>query len=452
VNDLGQLSYEGLTGEVITPQSPLYAGARQEWNRAIQKFPAAIVYCANKYDVRNAVVWARSHCIPLRIRGGGHNYEGFSTGDGVLVIDISRMKCIRLDRSKITMECGVQFAQLYGVLGPLGIPFPGGTCPTVGIAGFVQGGGSGLSSRYLGLGCDSLLEAELVDDDGRLIHASERENADLFWAIRGAGGGNFGVVVSLTFRLAARVDRVCLVDFFYTEADQQKRADYWLRYQAWIKEADPRISATVNFYREDDQPGMNGRALFYGGEAEARQLMQPLEDIAGGTYTYRELPLFDALLIMLAGFPSSQMFKSTGRFVVKPLTLPQIEEISSFFESSPEGALFTAVTLYGLGGRVAEKSPRDTAFFYRDTSYIIGIQSVWEDPQYAAVNTAWVEDKFEYIKSVTAGSYVNFPISPLARYAKEYYGGNAEALSRVKQKYDPCSVFCYPQCIRPNLR
>ncbi|WP_373921149.1 FAD-binding oxidoreductase [Rossellomorea marisflavi] len=195
--------FEGLTGEIVTPKSPEYTDSRQEWNRAINKFPLVIVYCVEKQDVANAVRWARKRCVPIRIRSGGHHYEGYSTGNCVLVIDISRLNRLGLDREKnlLRMEAGAKNTAVYDFVGSNGYAFPGGTCPTVGVSGFTLGGGWGYSSRLLGLGCDSLVELELVNDQGKLIKANKDTNADLFWACRGAGSGNFGVVVGMMFQL-----------------------------------------------------------------------------------------------------------------------------------------------------------------------------------------------------------------------------------------------------------
>jgi len=151
-----------VTGKVITRKNPFYNEARQEWNRAIQRFPLAIVYCYNKKDVANAVIWARQRCVPIRIRSGGHNYEGYSTGNEVLVIDISNLNTLEISDTYLIVDGGVNNNQLYDFVSSQGYPFPGGTCPTVGLSGLVSGGGWGLSCRLMGLGCDSLTELELI--------------------------------------------------------------------------------------------------------------------------------------------------------------------------------------------------------------------------------------------------------------------------------------------------
>ncbi|OFD81220.1 FAD-linked oxidase [Bacillus mycoides] len=155
-----ELSYEGLTSEIITRYDCEYEEARQEWNRAIQKFPLSIIYCFTKWDVSNAIIWARKNEITIRIRSGGHHYEGYSVGNNVLVIDISKMNSMQLNEHKNTLviQGGAQNKQIYDFISSKGYPFPGGTCPTVGVSGYTLGGGWGYSSRYFGLGYDNLIE------------------------------------------------------------------------------------------------------------------------------------------------------------------------------------------------------------------------------------------------------------------------------------------------------
>ena len=440
--------FSGLTGEVVAPGNPLYDQARQEWNRAVQKFPAAIVYCQNKYDVVHAVKWAVNHHIPLRIRSGGHNFEGYSNGDAVLVIDVSRLNGMKIENGLLRVEGGVNLQAVYGLLSPLGYPFPGGSCPTAGITGYTLGAGWGLSSRLYGLGCDSLLEAEMVDAKGRILAVNSSCNPDLFWALKGAGGGNFGVVTSMTFRLPSRVNVVTTVEFGYADASHEKQAEFLTAWQAWLKSADSRLTIVVSMYHSKEEGfGIYGFGLFYGPEAAARQAVKPLDFIRGGMYAYVEGTLEEAMQAVTEGYPPYEMFKSTGRFVMRPFNGREIYNLTGMLRDVPPGSDLTALSLYAMGGRIKDADCRDTAFFFRNAMYIAGIQSVWSDPKYKDVNTAWVTEKFRYLRGVTNGSFVNFPFGGLGDYLDAYYGANARCLRRVKEKYDPCNVFCFPQCI-----
>ncbi|WP_147372891.1 FAD-binding oxidoreductase, partial [Calidithermus terrae] len=185
----------GLTGRVVRPGDPGYDAARRNYNERFDVRPALVVFCQSVEDVRNALGFARERGMPLRVRGGWHSYEAFSLVEGGLVLDVSDLHAVRVspDRRTADVGAGAQLIQLYQRLGQLGLTLPGGTCPTVGIAGLTLGGGFGLTSRRYGLTCDCLEEVELVDAEGRVRIASEFRHPDLFWALRGGGGGNFGV-------------------------------------------------------------------------------------------------------------------------------------------------------------------------------------------------------------------------------------------------------------------
>ena len=447
---MAQCSFCGLTGHVVKPNDPLYKEARQEWNRAIQKFPLAIVYCRDKFDVGNAVLWARRNDIGIRIRSGGHNYEGYSTGNDILVIDLSLMNSMRLDEKNdlVTMQGGVNLRQFYGFVSSKGYPFPGGTCPTVGLSGFASGGGWGLSCRNFGLGCDSLKEFEIVDYKGNFITANCECNPELFWACRGAGGGNFGVIISMTFVLPPKTRKVTLIEIYYPHVSSEKQALFIDVWQQWLSTADNRVTLIANVNNSEDE-GMYVfvRGIFYGTPEEAEKIIRLFLDICGAKYDLKYLTFLEAVTEIGESYPSSEMFKSTGRFVEQTFSPDEIIKVVGLIKTRPTGSILTGLTLYALGGKVAQVGRQDTAFFYRKAKYIILIQSVWVDPKYEKVNVEWVADKFMYLKSMTAGSYVNFPYSGLKYYLEEYYGTNAQRLEKVKKKYDPLNIFTFPQGI-----
>ncbi|WP_240941328.1 FAD-binding oxidoreductase [Paenibacillus sp. HB172176] len=429
--------------------SPVYEEARQEWNRAVNKFPVVIVYCEQKQDVVHAIRWARRRDVGIRIRSGGHHYEGYSTGNCVLVIDISRMNALKLDsgRKLLRVEAGVKNTEVYDFVGSNGFVFPGGTCPTVGVSGFTLGGGWGFSSRRYGLGCDSLEELELVDYKGKLIKASRFCNPDLFWACRGAGGGNFGVVVGLTFRLSKpKLDRVTLLRFYYIGTTRAKQARVMNVWQRWLPGLDPRMTLMTSFYNAKDEGlGIFATGFFYGSAAEARRILQPFAEVEGFRLELETSPFLEAVKKVEASYPPYEKFQSTGRFVYKLYSRQELERLAGLVQHPAEGSVYTAVSFYALGGKISDKDRRDTAFYYRDARYILGIQSVWTEDAFAENNRAWLRERFTYVRSITKGSYVNFPISRLRNYERAYFGGNAARLKRINQKYDPLQVFRFPQ-------
>ncbi|TDL31975.1 FAD-binding oxidoreductase [Jeotgalibacillus sp. S-D1] len=443
---------KGLTGEVVTPKDPFYNEARQEWNRAINKFPLVIVYCERKRDVVNAIRWARKRNVSIRIRSGGHHYEGYSTGDCVLVIDISRLNELKLNKKRnlLKMGAGAKNTDVYDLIGSNGYVFPGGTCPTVGVSGFTLGGGWGYSSRLYGLGCDSLLELELVDYKGKLIKANKSRNSDLFWACRGAGGGNFGLVVSMKFQLPKPANSsVTLVSFFYVGTTSEKQAQVMNIWQNWLKELDKRMTLVASFYNaEGEGLGIFARGFFYGSPEKAREILEPFSVVEGFRLELEESSFLEAVKKVEATYPPYEKFKSTGRFVQRSYSLDELETIAELVQNPAEGSDYAAVSFYAMGGEITEVGKRDTAFFYRDARYIMGIQSVWSDDAFAMENREWVRERFAYIKRITEGSFVNFPISHLKNYEREYFGDNAPRLNRVNEKYDPFNVFKFPQGLK----
>ncbi|WP_406688080.1 FAD-binding oxidoreductase [Rossellomorea vietnamensis] len=430
-------------------KDPVYEEARQEWNRSINKFPLVIVYCERKQDVVNAICWARKHRVSIRIRSGGHHYEGYSTGDLVLVIDISRLNDLKLDkqRNMLKMEAGAKNTEVYNLIGSNGYVFPGGTCPTVGVSGFTLGGGWGFSSRLYGLGCDSLTELELVDYQGRLIRANRFCNSDLFWACRGAGGGNFGVVVSMTFQLPEPTDGpVTLVRFYYEGTTREKQARVMNVWQNWLSGLDKRMTVVASFYyAEGEGLGIFATGFFYGSPERAREILQPFAEVEGFQAELEASTFLEAVKKVEATYPPFEKFKSTGRFVQRGYSPSELNHVADLVQEPAVGSVYSAVSFYAMGGEITSVGKKETAFFYRDARYIMGIQSVWTEDSAAEENREWVRDRFEYIKSITEGSYVNFPISKLRDYECEYFGGNAKRLGRVNKKYDPYNVFRFPQ-------
>lgn len=443
--------YKGLTGEVIHPTNPRYREARQEWNRAIQKYPLVIVYCFTRTDVSNAICWARKHNIGIRIRSGGHHYEGYSTGNCILVIDVSKMNRLKVDRDKnmLIIQGGVTNQQVYDLVSSEGYPFPGGTCPTVGVVGYTLGGGWGYSSRYLGLGCDSLLELKLVNYSGKVITANKDCNSDLFWACKGAGGGNFGVVVSMTFKLPSKVDKVTLVEMYYPEASKETMVIFLDTWQRWLKGLDERMTLVSSVYNSvEEGKSIFGRGLFYGTPEDAERLLRPFAKIEGAEFNLQEMTFLEAMQKVQASYPDSEKFKSTGRFVDRQYGLSELENIADLINEKAVGSVFAAVSLYALGGKVQAVEKSDTAFYYRNAQYIMGIQSVWENTMFANENILWVQERFKYLEAITNGSYVNYPYSELTDYETAYYGQNANRLNQINERYDPYNVFEFPQALR----
>ncbi|PKM49144.1 MAG: FAD-linked oxidase [Firmicutes bacterium HGW-Firmicutes-7] len=441
----------GLTGRVVLPIDPTYQEARQSYNRAIQQYPLILVYCRNKKDVSNAVKWSRRHSVPIRIRNGGHNYEGYSNGDCTLIIDLSEMTCMDLNKStnQIYLEGGVTNIQVYEFMASKGYPFPGGTCPTVGVGGYALGGGWGLSCRYLGLGCDSLEEIELVNYKGIIKKANRKSNSDLFWACRGAGGGNFGVIVSMKFRLPPRVRKVTLIEIDYLNVSTEEQEVFLQTWQEWLKDADSKITLISRIYNSpEDGLAMLVRGIFYGDPCEAKQSVRDFLILDKAVYNIEYLTFLEAVTIIGSTYPTEEKFQSVSRFVLRSFDSNEISEVVNLIKKRSKGSVFCGLSMYALGGKVSEVDIDNTAFFYRKARFIIWLETIWEDNDFAEVNIEWIKNRFPYLESVTEGSYVNFPYKYLPDYLDEYYGNHVELLRKIKKEYDPFNIFSFPQGIK----
>lgn len=438
--------------EIITPGDSCYSQARLVWNRAINKYPEKIIYCKTIEDVQKAVVYSVEKRLEIRIRGGGHHYEGFSVGNGVIVIDISNLNSIKVDYEKntFTVQNGIQLGQLYTFIGGKGYPFPGGACPTVCISGLALGGGWGYSSRKYGLTCDSLLELTLVNYKGELITANKHTNSDLFWACKGGGGGNFGVVISMTFKLPLKVDNVTEFEFNIENPSKNTQIEFLDIWQKFITSTVPEINMRGSIYNSIESGiNINCRGILYGSPDELYELLLPFSKIKGFKLTYNYVSFLQAMFYIGSSYSQYQYFENYGRFVNRfydYCTLESLVEIVN--QPIPEGSEEISLNLYGLGGKISEVEKFDTAFYYRDSFYILLIDTVFKNNCYKEINKDWIKSNIETIYGITEGSYINFPYYPLENYMSEYYGKNKCRLEEVKEMYDPYNIFNFKQSIK----
>lgn len=447
-----KLDYSGLTGIVVKPGDPAYEQARQVYNRAVQKFPLAIDYCLKVRDVANAIRWARMNRIGFRIRAGGHNYEGYSVGNGVLAIDLSRMNAVSLDDASrtVTVQGGALNRDLAAALAGTEYAFPAGSCPKVGVGGYAMGGGWNFFCRHLGFGCDSLREVRLVNYKGEILTTNENENPDLFWALRGGGDNNFGVAATLTFKIPRKTERVTYFTIYRPDADASVQESFLAAWQQWLPGLDRRMTLRPSVYNAAGEGrAIYSRGVFFGRPEEAVALLQPLIRSANMTVEAQYVTFTRAVQILGSVYPPSEMFKTTGRFIASLLDPRDIKRAVSLLGERPEGVNLIEYGLFAMGGKVSQVPPDGTAFFYRNAMYIMAPQAVWNNPRYAEKGAGWVKKAFGVIKPLSEGSFVNFPYSGLIDYERAYYGGNVPRLRTVKREYDPENVFRYPQSIRP---
>lgn len=439
-----------LTGRIVFPNDPQYNQARSEFNTFFNRFPLVIVLARETQDVTNAIRWARLRDVPIRVRSGRHNYEGLSVLDAGIVIDVSEMKQVDLDSESgiVTVQTGLRDFELAEVLGKEGLVVPPGLCPTTGIAGFTLGGGQSSLSRQWGLAIDSLVEVEMVDANGYVLYANDRQNCDLFWALRGGGGGNFGVCTSFRFR-THHIDTVAYARLDWEIQDLKSVLREWQQYT--LPCADQRITPLLSIV-SGQQPQLFMQGVFLGSESELRYLLQPLlMSSPPKEVTVEEMPWLEAAARIGATQPDTpESFKSVGPFIGQLLPDKAIDIISYFIREAPSS--FTASVLFhGLGGAVAEIGNTETAYFYRKALSNMSPWATWDAPEGAAQGIRWVEDFRKAMHPYTWGVYVNTPDLLIENWPEEYYGCNFERLTHIKAKYDPMNVFHYPQSIPPEF-
>ena len=447
---------ENVRGTVTTAEDAEYDEARRVYNAMIDRRPAVIVRPANTGDVMTAVRFAAENDLTVAVRGGSHSVPGFGTADDALVVDLSSMRGVRVD--PLTQTARVEGGATWGDLNAAGYPFglatTGGIISTTGVGGLTLGGGIGHLARGLGLSCDNLLAADVVTADGSFHVASDKEDADLFWAIRG-GGGNFGVVTSFEFRMSPVKDIYGGPMFF--ELDQA--GDVLRFYREFIADAPEelgcfpayQIAPPLPFIPEDRQgePFILMVACWAGDLDAGEKALQPIRDLAPrvaegvGVMPYPALnSAFDALV------PPGLQHYWKANFVTELTD----DAIAAHLEHGPKiPVVNSTMHIYPINGAAQRVAPDSTAFAYRDATFATVIAGMWPDPADNDANTAWVKDYYAATAPHSEeGGYVNFMAEDDQSRIRANYRGNYDRLAEIKRRYDPDNLFRHNQNIQPG--
>ena len=445
-----------LRGEVITPADPTYDTARKVYNGMIDKRPSLIACCVDEADVIAAVQHGRESHLLTAVRGGGHNGGGLGICDGGLVIDLSRMKGIRVDPAARTVRVqgGCTGGDMDHATHAFGMATPGGTVSTTGVAGLALGGGIGHLTRPYGLAIDNLLGVDMVLADGRLVTASATENPDLFWAVRG-GGGNFGVVTSFLFRLHP-VSTVTAGPTFWP-IDQTPTV--MKAYGEFIRQAPEDISGFFAFLTVPPvplfPPQLHGKkvcAVVWCSTASPetadkatkamRSVGKPLLDHVGPMPFPALQSLFDPLL------PPGLQWYWRADFV-KELGDAAIAKHLEHAGQMPPG--LSQVHIYPINGAAHRVGKGDTAFSYRDANFALVIVGIDPNPANVGTITTWCKEYFDALHPYSAGgAYVNFMMDEGQDRVKAAFRENYDRLVSVKKRFDPTNFFRVNQNIRPS--
>jgi FAD/FMN-containing dehydrogenase len=448
---------ESLRGALIERDNPDYHELRKLYNGMIDKRPLMIARCLDVADVIAAVNFGRDNELPLAIRGGGHNGPGFGSVDDGLVIDLSMMKGVRADPEQRTVRvaAGCVTGDVDHATHAFGQAVPFGIVSTTGVAGLTLSGGHGYLSRQYGLAVDNLLEVDVVLADGRFVTASEKENADLFWALRG-GGGNFGVVTSFLFRtnpagmvyggpIAFELADAAAVMRWYREFQSAAPNEFciFLALQV-IPPSDP-------FPKEHWAKKVCVLVVSYNGatpEAETavnairRALPKSIIDWVGPIPYPALQSLFDPL------YPKGLQWYWKGDFV-KDLPDAAIEAHLAHAAKLPSA--FSLMHLYPIDGAVHRPKPDATAWNCRDATWSMVICGIDPDPAKAPTLKQWTRDYWAAIHPFNlSGAYPNFMMDDEGEArVMAAYGDNYQRLATLKKRYDPHNLLQVNQNIRP---
>jgi FAD/FMN-containing dehydrogenase len=424
----------GLHGSLIRPSDAEYQSARRIWNARFDRRPALIARCADAADVQRAVDFARAERFLVAVRGGGHSFAGYSTCDDGLVIDLSRMKGLRVDRERriVRAEPGLVFKELAGPTYAVGLALALGGCGDVGVAGFTLGGGESEFSPKFGLGCDNLVSADVVLADGRLVTASAEANPDLFWALRG-GGGNFGVVTALRLRAHPLTQNVAgRLIYDIAQAPAVMRA-----YRGFAPNAPDELDVGFEFSLRQDGPSFALRATYAGDAASAEPVLRTLRSFANPTAD-TVTPIALARKPAAEGPPPGLPGITRGAFLPE---LPDevIDAVTALGAHIPPAADMELNHLHGAISRVPLAA---TAFPLRQPGFDCFAAAAWLRPAQRDAVIGWVQGFYDALRPHASGTaYVNLLGDGEDERVKAAYGPQYARLAALKRKYDPDNLF-----------
>lgn len=467
-----------LDGRVVVPGSAGYDSARRLFNALYDDVrPLAVVQATGAADVSRTIAFAQHQGIPLIPRSGGHSFAGYSTGTGI-VLDVSRINHIVVAPSgtRARVGAGVKLIQLLTELGRAHLAVPAGFCPTVGISGLTLGGGIGRMSRKHGLTLDLLRRVRLVDAGGHLLTADQDLNPDLYWACRGGGGGNFGIVTEFEFDLVPLNTPVTRYSFAWPWSHRAQAFEAW---QQWSIGSPREFQDSFTFSTSGPgatTPSVGLDGTYLGPRQQATRHLAELQASVGVAPILREMDVTDYVTAIKDIFcenisvnrcvPETQggsvkrfglSIKST--FVNGTWPTAAVNVISDWLERRQRNTVMTRnparenlgkIWFDALGGAVASVPSKATAYVHRRENFIVQYQSRWSvgagEPVQVA-NLEWLRGFHDAMAQWNHGAYVNYTDPDLHDYAQQYYGTNLARLRAIKRAYDPDNFFRFPQSI-----
>jgi FAD/FMN-containing dehydrogenase len=443
-----------IAGDVFLPGDAGHQRARKMFiGRRDEVVPAAVVACACAADVVTTLAFVRRHEIPFAVRGGGHSFAEHSTSDGV-VVDLGGLDAVEVRDDRVVVGAGVRVGALTDRLARDGLVVPVGWCRSVGVLGAVLGGGYGVLGRYYGLGADHLLAARVLLADGRIVRASAEEHPDLFWALRGAGGGSFGVLLSVELRTRPAVPLVTIGATWPND----RAADVVDAWQRYAPAAPREVNVELSLYAADfpdeapvvalfgavvgDTPEAAHAVLAHFPDAEEHRVATLPPQVAAAFCDYPG----DAAEHVLASLPAGEraaLRLSRAEFFARPLPRPMLAALTTHLARDRAYGVYRDLELIPWGGAIA--APHGGPIAHRDEAFLVkhSVQTgTHATDATRAAATAWVTDSWAITHPAGTGrGYPNYPDPTRPADPAYYYGAHLPTLREVKATYDPADVF-----------
>ena len=440
-----------LSGQLILPEHPSYNEVRIVWNAMIDKHPALIARCVGTADVIKSVKFARANNLLVSVRAGGHNVSGKAVCDNGIMIDLSLMKGIWVDPSRqiALAQPGMRLGEFDRETQAFGLATTLGIISNTGIAGLTLGGGVGWLARKYGLACDNLLSVDIVTADGQFLKASDKENEDLFWGVRG-GGGNFGIVTSFEYKLH-RVGPQVLAGMVLHPFEKAREAlKFYRNYSASIPDDMNTVCALLT--SPEGHPVVAIVVCYHGQSIDAgQQKLWPLREFGPPIADLiRPMSYVEAQSILDSAVPPSGLRSYWKSHFLKEIPDQAIDTLIDHFAKVPSPR--TAIQLQQFGGAVSRVREDATAFGHRqDGEYDLIILSLWQNSSDDNANISWTQELWDAMKPFSPGGvYINNlgDDEPEGR-VRAAYGPNYDRLVATKNKYDPTNLFHLNQNIKP---
>lgn len=463
-----------LQGALVRPGNAQYTTARQLFSTRFDNvLPAAIAYCASPTDVQRCLAFARRFNVPFAPRSGGHSYAGYSTSTG-LVIDVTRMNAVTVNTNTntATIGAGARLIDVYNSVTQYGLILPAGSCPTAGITGLTLGGGVGVISRKFGLTCDNLLSAQVITANGNLLTCDANNNSDLFWALRGGGGGNFGIVTSFVFQLHP-VAALTLFTLDWPWSAAASMVDAW---QNWVSQASDELWSNCLLLSTSDTsslPLARVNGVYVGNAGPLNSLLQQLIQRVGsaptGNYVFTD-SLLETMMVEAGCYgksvaachlpsqnPQGQLQRDTSGaksdYFTSPLPRQGIDVLVNAIRQRQSSAILGAggIGLDAYGGAINRVAAGATAFVHRNALFSAQYTANWDanaPDSTVTTNYSWLDGMWQALRPYASGAaYQNYIDPRLDNWQQAYYRANLPRLQQIKASYDPGNLFHFAQSI-----